>query len=137
MPSRIGDEYREYAWANENPSVLRGWRVFLRKRTAEVLLFGRVIASAGNGRRQRETVQERRRQERIETNEAAYIFGDGSSTRCRVVDITDHGASIELPASAGHNMRDRFKLMIAKDSVERNCRLIWRSRTRIGVEFTE
>jgi PilZ domain len=61
-------------------------------------------------------VQERRRQQRIETNEVAYIFGDGSSTRCRVVDITDHGAAIELP-SAGHNMRSRFKLMMAKDRV--------------------
>jgi hypothetical protein len=87
-------------------------------------------------RRQREAVQERRRQDRIETNEVAYIFGDGLSTCCRVVDITDHGASIELSASAGHSIRDRFKLMIAKDRVDRNCRLIWRSGSRIGVEFT-
>ncbi|MGM4877814.1 PilZ domain-containing protein [Bradyrhizobium sp. 956_D2_N1_5] len=81
-------------------------------------------------------MQERRRQQRIETNEVAYIFGDGSSICCRVVDLTDHGAAIELPLSAGHNMRDRFKLMIAKDRVERNCRIIWRSGSCIGVEFT-
>jgi hypothetical protein len=85
----------------------------------------------------KETVQERRRQHRIEINEVAYIFGDGSSTCCRVVDITEHGAAIELPVSAGHSMRDRFKLMIAKDRVDRNCRLIWRSGSRIGVEFTD
>ena len=54
-------------------------------------------------------MQERRRQQRIETNEVAYIFGDGSSTSCRVVDMTEHGAAIELPLSAGHSMRDRFK----------------------------
>ncbi|MCK1456694.1 PilZ domain-containing protein [Bradyrhizobium sp. 35] len=56
---------------------------------------------------------------------------------CRVVDITDHGASIELPASAGHTIRDRFKVMIEKDRLDRNCRLIWRSGSRIGVEFTD
>ncbi|UPK34185.1 PilZ domain-containing protein [Bradyrhizobium sp. 186] len=81
-------------------------------------------------------MQERRRQEHIETNEVAYIFGDGLRTCCRVFDITDHGASIELPASAGHSMKDRFKLMIEKDRVYRNCRPIWRSGSRIGVEFT-
>ncbi|WLB24274.1 PilZ domain-containing protein [Bradyrhizobium japonicum] len=82
-------------------------------------------------------MQERRRQQRIEINEAAYIFGDGSSICCRVVDITEHGAAIELPVSAGHSMRDRFKLTIAKDRVDRNCRLIWRSGSRIGVQFTD
>ncbi|UQD97309.1 PilZ domain-containing protein [Bradyrhizobium sp. 521_C7_N1_3] len=81
-------------------------------------------------------MQERRRQQRIETNEIAYIFGDGSSTCCRVVDITDHGAAIELP-SDGHGMRSRFKLMMAKDRVSRSCRLIWSTGSRIGVEFTD
>jgi PilZ domain len=81
-------------------------------------------------------VQERRRQQRIETNEVAYIFGDGSSTCCRLVDITDHGAAIELPAGK-HTMRSQFKLMMAKDRVDRNCRLIWSTGSRIGVEFTD
>ena len=82
-------------------------------------------------------MQERRRQQRIEINEVAYIFGDGSSICCRVVDITEDGAAIELPASAGHSMRDRFKLLIAKDGIDRKCRLIWRSGRRIGVQFTD
>ncbi|WP_409188722.1 PilZ domain-containing protein [Bradyrhizobium sp. RDM4] len=40
---------------------------------------------------------ERRRVERNAVIEIAYIFGDGSSIRCCVINISEHGAAIELP----------------------------------------
>lgn len=78
---------------------------------------------------------DRRRQERIEVDEVAYIAGDGSSMRCRVRNLTDHGAAIELPES--RYMRPRFTLMLERGRVVRECRLIWSSGNRIGVEFIE
>jgi len=76
-----------------------------------------------------------RRQERTEVDEAAYISGDGSSLRCRVRNISDHGAAIELPES--RYMRPRFTLMFERSRVSRQCHLIWSSGNRIGVEFID
>ena len=78
---------------------------------------------------------ERRRVERNAVIETAYIFGDGSSIRCCVINISEHGAAIELP-DAGF-VRDRFKLIMEKDRTVRDCRLVWKSANRIGVEFTD
>jgi hypothetical protein len=80
-------------------------------------------------------LQERRKQERIETDEIAYIFGDGSSLCCRVVNISAHGAAVELPEA--RHMRSRFNLMMVKDRVIRSCRLIWSTGDRIGVQFMD
>lgn len=78
---------------------------------------------------------ERRRVERKAVIETAYIFGDGSSIRCCVINISEHGAAIEL-ADAGF-LRDRFKLIMEKDRTVRACRLVWKSANRVGVEFTD
>ena len=42
-------------------------------------------------------MHERRSVERTEVNEVAYISGDGSSVRCRVVNISTEGAAVEVP----------------------------------------
>ncbi|MCK1406782.1 PilZ domain-containing protein [Bradyrhizobium sp. 76] len=80
-------------------------------------------------------MNERRRVERSAVSEAAHICGDGSSIRCCVIDISVHGAAIELPNASF--LRDRFKLSLEKDRVIRKCRLVWKSGSRIGVEFTD
>lgn len=78
-------------------------------------------------------MHERRSVERTEVNEVAYISGDGSSVRCRVVNISTEGAAIEVPDLS--SLRPRFKLMLEKDRIIRSCRLVWRSGNRVGVSF--
>ncbi|MBR0975334.1 MULTISPECIES: PilZ domain-containing protein [Bradyrhizobium] len=80
-------------------------------------------------------MEERRRQQRAVVDEVAYITGDGSSMRCRVVSLSDHGAAVELADKV--YVRPRFKLMMAKDRVIRDCRLVWSSENRVGVEFLD
>ncbi|QQO20310.1 PilZ domain-containing protein [Bradyrhizobium diazoefficiens] len=80
-------------------------------------------------------MEERRRQQRAIVDEVAYIAGDGSSMRCRVVSLSDHGAAIKI--SEGAYVRPRFQLMLAKDRIIRNCRVVWSSEDRIGVEFLD
>jgi hypothetical protein len=77
-------------------------------------------------------MQERRGAERTEIDEVAYIAGDGSSVRCRVVNISADGA-VPNPSC----LRPRFKLMLENDRLIRNCRLIWRSGNRVGVSFQD
>jgi hypothetical protein len=60
-------------------------------------------------------LDERRRVERSAVSEIAYICGDGSSIRCCVVDISDHGAAIELPDAS--SLRERFNLSLEKDRI--------------------
>lgn len=78
---------------------------------------------------------DRRRQERSEVDEVAYISGDGSSLRCRVRNISDYGAAIELPDS--RYMRPRFTVMFERNRMVRECQLIWSMGNRIGVEFVD
>lgn len=77
--------------------------------------------------------QERRSAERVEVDEIAYIAGDGSSICCRVVNISSQGAAIEVPDP--WRLRPGFKLMLAKDRLIRDCRLVWQSENRVGVLF--
>jgi len=80
-------------------------------------------------------VGERRTLERIDVDEVAYISGDGSSLRCRVVNISVQGAAIELPSK--RHVNSSFKLMLEKDRIIRSCRLVWSSGDRIGVSFED
>jgi FAD synthase len=76
---------------------------------------------------------ERRKLERIDVDEVAYIFGDGTSLRCRVVNMSEQGAAIELPSKQFVN--PTFRLMLERNRAVYSCRLIWSSDNRIGVAF--
>ena len=76
---------------------------------------------------------ERRRHPRTDVDEPAYVSSRGSSTRCRVVNISAEGAAIEVPNPAF--VPDRFQLMTESDRVVRNCRMVWTRQNRIGVIF--
>ena len=78
---------------------------------------------------------ERRTLDRMDVDKLAYISGDGASLRCRVVNMSDRGAAIELPSK--RHINPKFKLMLDKDRIIRSCRLVWSSDNRIGVEFEE
>ena len=79
------------------------------------------------------SVEERRRGSRADVDEPAYISSGGSSTRCRVVNISAEGAAIEVPDPVF--VPARFQLMTEKDRVIRDCRIVWTKQSRIGVIF--
>ena len=76
---------------------------------------------------------ERRKHPRAEVDEPAYIFVGGSSTSCRVLNVSTEGAAIDVPNPSF--VSDWFQLMTEKDRVIRNCRLVWIRENRIGVVF--
>ncbi len=78
-------------------------------------------------------MDERRQHPRIEVDEPAYISVDGTSTSCRVVNISADGAAIEVHADA--YVPDRFQLMTVSDRVVRDCRMVWLKGRRVGVQF--
>ncbi|MDO9459761.1 MAG: PilZ domain-containing protein [Alphaproteobacteria bacterium] len=80
-------------------------------------------------------MEDRRKHPRIEVDEPAYISGDGSSTRCRVLNLSPDGAAIEVPNSA--YVPARFQLMTGKDRMVRECRIVWLQQNRIGVAFEQ
>jgi hypothetical protein len=78
-------------------------------------------------------VEERRRGPRADVDQPAYISTHGSSTRCRVVNISAEGAAIEVPDPVF--VPARFQLMTENDRVVRACRIVWTKQNRIGVIF--
>ena len=78
-------------------------------------------------------LDDRRRSEREEVDLVAFISVDGSSTRCRVVNLSNEGAAVEVPNAA--YIPTRFQLMTETDRAVRNCRIAWIRQNRIGVEF--
>jgi hypothetical protein len=78
-------------------------------------------------------MDERRRGPRADVDEPGYISSHGSSTRCRVVNISAEGAAIDVPDPVF--VPARFQLMTEKDRVVRDCRIVWTKQNRIGVIF--
>jgi hypothetical protein len=80
-------------------------------------------------------MDERRKEQRTDVDEVAYIAGDGSSLRCRVVNVSGQGATVELPAQ--RYMPPQFTLKLERTGTVRHCRLVWTSGNRIGVQFLD
>lgn len=78
-------------------------------------------------------MDDRRKHPRTETDEPAYVSAGGSSTRCRILNISADGAAIEVPDASF--IPDRFQLMTEKDRVIHDCRVIWIKKNNIGVAF--
>jgi hypothetical protein len=78
-------------------------------------------------------MEERRKHPRAQVDEPAYIYGDGSSTMCRMINVSAEGAAIEVPNPTF--VPEHFQLMTASDRVTRNCRVIWIKQNMLGVAF--
>lgn len=79
---------------------------------------------------------EQRRSPRENASFPAWIsFGRGTdSLPCTVIDVSEHGARIELASPAG--TPDDFYLLLTKNgSRQRRCRVVWRSGLQIGVIY--
>jgi hypothetical protein len=68
---------------------------------------------------------------------AALDLGNGSaSTGCEVLDISDGGARLRPLMTSPDALPEQFTLLLsACGRVRRNCRVIWRSKIELGVQF--
>ena len=64
---------------------------------------------------------------------AARVSFAHNSITCMVRDISATGASIEASDIAA--IPDIFKMRVEMESAERRCAVVWRKKTRIGIEF--
>ncbi len=79
-------------------------------------------------------VGENRRIPRRNTKRAARISFDRESMTCTVRNISATGAALE-----GANLArtpDRFVLVMEMESAARSCKVVWRNKTQIGVQFS-
>ena len=77
---------------------------------------------------------ERRKHIRHRTLKAGLIaFNRAGTIECRVRNISEIGACLEVAGPAG--IPDEFLLLVEHDQLKKNCRVIWRQPTRLGVEF--
>jgi hypothetical protein len=79
-------------------------------------------------------MEEKRKHQRTEINEPAYVSAGGSVMRCIVRNISPEGAAIEVENPAF--VPAQFLLVMASDSSTRDCTVIWIREKRIGVAFS-
>jgi hypothetical protein len=78
-------------------------------------------------------IEEKRKHQRTEINEPAYVSAGGSVMHCMVRNISPDGAAIDVDnPSFGPN---QFRLVMASDSSIHDCRVIWIREKRIGLAF--
>jgi PilZ domain-containing protein len=80
-------------------------------------------------------MEEKRKHQRTEINEPAYVSASGSVMRCVVRNISPDGAAIDVENPAF--VPAQFRLVIASDSSTHECRVIWIREKRIGLAFVK
>lgn len=78
-------------------------------------------------------MEEKRKYQRTEINERAYVSSKGSVIGCVVRNISPEGAAIDVENPAF--VPAQFRLVMAKDSSTHECTVIWIKQKRIGVSF--
>jgi hypothetical protein len=78
-------------------------------------------------------MEEKRKHPRTEINEPAYVSSGGSVMTCVVRNISLEGAAIDVENPAF--VPPQFRLVMAKDSSVRECRIAWIQKNRIGLTF--
>ncbi|MGY8663318.1 PilZ domain-containing protein [Bradyrhizobium sp. UFLA05-109] len=78
-------------------------------------------------------MDDKRKYPRIDIEELAYVSVGGSVMSCVVRNISPAGAAIDVDNPAF--IPQRFRLVMAKDSSVRDCRVIWIQKNRIGLAF--
>jgi hypothetical protein len=79
-------------------------------------------------------MEEKRKYQRTEINEPAYVSSEGSVMSCMVRNISPEGAAIDVENPTF--VPAQFRLVMASDSSIRECKVIWIQQKRIGVAFT-
>ena len=78
-------------------------------------------------------MEEKRKYQRTEINEAAYVSSGGAVMSCTVRNISPEGAAIDVENPAF--VPQRFRLVMARDSTVHECSIIWIQGSRIGLTF--
>jgi hypothetical protein len=80
-------------------------------------------------------MEEKRKHQRTEINEPAYVSSGGSVMSCVIRNISPEGAAIDVDNPTF--VPPRFRLVTAKDSSVRECQVIWIQQNRIGLSFVD
>lgn len=80
-------------------------------------------------------MEEKRRHPRAEIEEPAYVSSAGAVMSCMIRNVSASGAAIDVNNPAF--VPQRFRLVIARDSSVRECRVIWIQQNRIGLVFVD
>ena len=81
-------------------------------------------------------MQERRKHQRLRVLKSAkLVFGNASVLDCVVRDLTTVGARIKIPNTI--DLPQVFEMTFDGGRSIRSCRLVWRTSSRTGVEFSE
>ena len=80
-------------------------------------------------------IEEKRKHQRTEIDEPAYVSAGGSVMHCTVRNISPDGAAIDVDNPAF--VPAQFRLVMASDSSTHDCRMIWIREKRIGVAFVK
>jgi hypothetical protein len=80
-------------------------------------------------------MEEKRKHQRTEINEPAYVSAGGSVMRCVVRNISPDGAAIDVENPAF--VPGQFRLVMARGYSTQDCRVIWIREKRIGVSFVK
>lgn len=78
-------------------------------------------------------MEEKRKHQRAEINEAAYVSSGGSVMSCTVRNMSPAGAAIDVDNPAF--VPPQFRLIMARDSSAYDCRVVWIQDRRIGLAF--
>jgi PilZ domain len=81
---------------------------------------------------------EKRKAQRRKFQHRALIVGPDKSVMqsCAISDISEAGAQLRLAST--DELPEQFALVIAKGgSVKRQCKVVWREKNRVGVQFVE
>jgi len=78
-------------------------------------------------------MEEKRKYQRTEINERAYVSSAGSVMSCMVRNISPEGAAIDVENPAF--VPAHFRLVMASGSSIHECRIVWIQQKRIGVTF--
>ena len=76
-------------------------------------------------------MEEKRKYQRTEIDEPAYVSSAGSVMSCTVRNIAPEGCAIDVENPAF--VPPQFRLVMASDSSIRECKVIWIQQKRIGV----
>lgn len=61
------------------------------------------------------------------------LYGVAPLVPCVIRNLSDTGACLELDHTGG--IPDDFSVIIKPEDVKRNCRTVWRTDKRIGIQF--
>jgi hypothetical protein len=100
---------------------------------ADVRLQGRIRSGFSTGATS-EAAGDQRRASRRNVARAARISFARRSMTCIVRNVSATGAAVEAADPAA--IPDSFRLVLEMEATERRCRVVWRRKGRIGVEFS-